>query len=49
MKDVTHFMGQDAADFIFIEEIHDPCRCRYGCVGRISSGRKGVGTSVGMI
>ena len=36
-------MGQNAADFIFIEEIHDPCRCRYGCVGRISSGCKGVG------
>ena len=43
MQDMAHFMGQDAADFIFVEKIQNSGSCRNGGMGGASTRSKGIG------
>ena len=41
--DMTHFMGDDPLEFAAVKYLKDPCGDRYGSVGRVTAGGKGVG------
>ena len=42
MQDMAHFMGQDAADFIFVEEVQDSRSSGNSCMRRAASRSKSI-------